>query len=84
MYWWPHHKHACRKGEAGGHKGQQALQPLLPALLTVFVNAELHAQREAAYAFANLLAAKGNSTYRLVSCVLHVTASLCPTVRTGM
>ncbi|KAL3130494.1 hypothetical protein ABBQ38_008311 [Trebouxia sp. C0009 RCD-2024] len=48
----------CRKGEAGGHKGQQALQPLLPALLTVFVNAELHAQREAAYAFANLLAAK--------------------------
>lgn len=52
-----------RKGEeAKSHRGQQALQPLLPALLNVFITGELHAQREAAYAFANLLAAKGNSS----------------------
>lgn len=53
--------HACREKEGNSHTGQQALQPLLPSLLKVFVCGTVLAQREAAYALANLLVGKGKS-----------------------
>lgn len=53
--------HACREKESNSNKGQEALQPLLPNLMKVFVCGALLAQREAAYAFANLLVGKGKS-----------------------
>ena len=58
-------KHACREKESRSHRGQQALQPLLPALLNVFLCGAVYTQREAAYAFANLLVGKGKVMYHI-------------------
>lgn len=72
--------HACREKESNSHKGQQALQPLLPSLLKVFVCGTVLAQREAAYALANLLVGKGESMqlHVIYFCMLQASCQLLP------
>ena len=51
-----HAVHECRENNSNTDRRSQVLWPLLPALVHVFANGKAHAQREAAYALANLLA----------------------------